>query len=187
MKSGNALVVLVVLAGLILAGLLYTHEASAPTTTPVATSSVSFNIGKATATVSSLGGGKVELVPLATSSPSYETLMNQAFSQKLKGDYQAAAEIWERVAVAWPGDFTVFNNLGNLYGYYLRDYKKAEADFIRAIKNGPTQIYIYRSTYEFYRFILKDDVKAKAILRQGIAANPGSSADLRYLLDHYNQ
>ncbi len=105
--------------------------------------------------------------------------------RKMLGDYEGAKECWEYAAAINPQSPTPFNNLGDLYAYYLNDSQKAEENFLKAIKNGPDQIYIYRSTYELYRYALKDDAKARAILEQGIKANPTTSQDLQNLLNNY--
>jgi tetratricopeptide (TPR) repeat protein len=105
--------------------------------------------------------------------------------RKQIGDYEGARQAWDYVGKISPGNSTSFNNLGNLYAYYIKDNQKAEENFLKAIKNGPDMVYIYRNLYEFYRYVMKDDIKAKAILAQGIAANPDTSQDLQYLLDNY--
>ncbi len=104
---------------------------------------------------------------------------------KMLGDYEAAQDVWEYVAKIRPDSFTPFGNLADLYAYYIKDNKKAEENFLKAIENGPTMINFYRSAYEFYRFAMKNDAKAKAILQKGIDSNPGTSQDLKYLLDNY--
>jgi len=105
--------------------------------------------------------------------------------RKMIGDLEGAKECWEYAGFLAPQSSTPFNNLGDLYANYLKDSKKAEENFLIAIKNGPDQIYIYRSFYEFYRYVLKDNTKAKQILEQGIAANPNTSQDLKILLDNF--
>jgi tetratricopeptide (TPR) repeat protein len=105
--------------------------------------------------------------------------------RKMIGDYEGAKECWEYAAAIDPQSPTPFNNLGDLYANYLKDSKKAEENFLIAIKNNPNQIYIYRSTYELYRYVLKDDAKARAILEQGIKANPTTSQDLQNLLNNF--
>lgn len=105
--------------------------------------------------------------------------------RRMIGDYEGAREAWEYVNTIRPLNSISFNNLGDLYAYYLKDNKKAEENFLTAVKNGPEQVYIYRNLYDFYRNVLKDDTKAKAILEKGVAANPDSSQDLKYLLDNF--
>lgn len=116
---------------------------------------------------------------------SFDNWIGLGVQRKAINDYEGAGECWEYAGVIRPLNYVSFNNLGELYGYYLKDYKKADDNFLTAAKNGPDQIYIYRNMYEFYRNILKDDVKAKAILQKGIAANPNTSKDLKYLLDNF--
>ncbi|RJQ32437.1 hypothetical protein C4572_00855 [Candidatus Parcubacteria bacterium] len=98
-------------------------------------------------------------------------------------DYEEARTIWTYAGLAWPQNERSFHNLGELYGYYLKDYKKAEENYKKALENNPSAIYIYRNFADFYRFVIKDNTKAKAILEQGIAANPGEAPlDLQNLL-----
>ena len=101
------------------------------------------------------------------------------------GDYEAAKECWEYAGKIRPNNSTSFQNLGYLYGYYLKDNKKAEENYLKALANGPEQVYIYRNTYEFYRYVIKDDIKAKEILKKGIEANPDTSQDLKNLLNNF--
>ncbi|MCK6462474.1 MAG: hypothetical protein L6Q29_01485 [Candidatus Pacebacteria bacterium] len=106
--------------------------------------------------------------------------------RKMAGDYEGAREIWEYASFISPGNITSFNNLGELYAYYLKNNKKAEENYKQAVKNGPASIYIYRNFHFFYKDVLKNNTKAKAVLEQGIAANPGeASLDLQNLLKNY--
>ncbi len=105
--------------------------------------------------------------------------------RKLLGDYAGTVEVWDYAVRLSPSDFVTYNNLADLYAYNLHDNAKAEVNYKLAITYGSNQVNLYRALYDFYRNVLGDDVKAKAILRSGIAANPTNSADLKYLLDHY--
>ena len=104
---------------------------------------------------------------------------------KIIGDYQGAADVWNYVGKISPNNYVSYNNLGELYAYYLKDNTKAEASYKKAIENGKNMIFIYRNFYDFYRNVLKDEAKAKALLEQGIAANPDTSQDLQNLLNLY--
>lgn len=97
-------------------------------------------------------------------------------------DFQEAKVVWEFLGKAFPKNYVAFGNLAFLEGYYTKDLEMAEQNFLKAIKNGPDQIYLYTQTAEFYRDVLKDTDKAKAIVRQGIKANP-LSAELESLLN----
>ena len=115
----------------------------------------------------------------------FENWLVLGIYRKMIGDLEGAKECWEYAGFLAPQSPTPFNNLGDLYANYLKDNKKAEENFLIAIKNGPDQIYIYRSFYEFYRDTMKDNAKAKQILEQGISANPTTSQDLKNLLDNF--
>ena len=106
--------------------------------------------------------------------------------RKMIGDYEGAKEVWEYASVIRPQNSISFNNLGELYAYYLKDNAKAEENYKKAIVNDPSAIYIYRNFFDFYRYFAKDTAKARAILEQGIAANPTTSSDLKNLLDSLN-
>lgn len=100
------------------------------------------------------------------------------------GDYEGAREVWEYVSLIDPKNSTSFNNLGELYAYYLKDDVKAEKNYAKAIENDPSAIYIYRNFFDFYRYVAKDPVKARALLEKGIATNPATSSDLKNLLEN---
>ena len=115
----------------------------------------------------------------------FNTWLQLAIDRKMIHDYEGAKEIWDYLTVAMPNNPVAFHNLGDLYGYFLKDNQKAEENFLKALEKGPDQAYIYRSVYEFYRYVMKDDAKAKDILRKGIELNPNTSQDLKNLLDNY--
>ena len=104
--------------------------------------------------------------------------------RKAIGDYEGAAEVWLYVGESVPQYPVVYNNLGDLYGYYVRDFEKAEKYFLLALENGPNKAYVYRSMFEFYHNVLEDDVKAREILQKGISLNLDDSGDFQHLLDN---
>lgn len=103
--------------------------------------------------------------------------------RKMIGDLDGAREVWEYASAIRPQNSVSFNNLGELYAYYLKDNKKAEENYAKAIENDSSAIYIYRNLFDFYRYVAKDPAKARAILEQGISANPSTSSDLKNLLE----
>ena len=103
--------------------------------------------------------------------------------RKMIGDYEGAREVWEYTSVIRPQNSISFNNLGELYAYYLKDNAKAEENYKKAIENDPAAVYIYRNFFDFYRYFAKDTAKARAILEQGIATNPSTSSNLKNLLE----
>src|SRR3989344_5920346 len=98
------------------------------------------------------------------------------------GDYEGAIEAWKFATLIRPQNSMAFLNLGDLYGWYLKDNIKAEQYLLAGIAAEPNIVYPYYKTYEFYADILKDAVKAKKVLQDGIASNPDSSQDLQKLL-----
>lgn len=105
--------------------------------------------------------------------------------RKIINDYEAAREIWEYAGYIRPMNGVSFANLGDLYAFYLKDNVKAEQNFLKALENDTSNINLYRSIYEFYRYAMNDEKKAKDILKEGIEANPDSSVDLKYLLANF--
>ncbi|MBU1179126.1 hypothetical protein KKB69_02220 [Patescibacteria group bacterium] len=103
--------------------------------------------------------------------------------RKMIDDFEGAKEVWEYASLIRPENSISFNNLGDLYGYYLKDNKKAEENFLKALENGSDKVYIYRNAFDFYYLVMKDEVRAKQILEKGIELNPESSQDLKNLLD----
>lgn len=103
--------------------------------------------------------------------------------RKMINDYEGARLAWEYAGATRPQSPTPFNNLGELYAYQLKDNIKAEENYLKAVKNDPSAIYIYRNFFDFYRYFAKDMTKARAILEQGIANNPNTSSDLKKLLE----
>lgn len=99
---------------------------------------------------------------------------------KTAGDYEGAREAWEYATYLSP-NFVAHQNLGDLYAYYLKDFAKAEAHFLEAIRISPSSEYLYFKTAEFYRDVVKDISKARAIVEKGIVAI-SSSSDLKSLL-----
>lgn len=105
--------------------------------------------------------------------------------RKLIGDYSGAKEAWEYACLLKDSDFVCHVNLGDLYAYYLKDGVKSEQNFLKALQIAPNQPYLYEKTYEFYRYVLKNDTKAKDILKKGIETNPENSQELQKLLNNY--
>ncbi|MBU2109622.1 hypothetical protein KKB71_01520, partial [Patescibacteria group bacterium] len=105
--------------------------------------------------------------------------------RKLLGDYDGAIEAWQFVNLIRPNNFVSFGNLGDIYSLYLSDKKKAEENYLKALENGPDQIYLYEKVYEFYRYTIKDNAKVKEILKKGIDLNPNNSQYLQNLLNNF--
>lgn len=102
--------------------------------------------------------------------------------RKSIGDYEGAGEAWEYSRALAPSNPTVLGNLGNLYAYYLKDYKKAEKYYNDAIEADPAYIYSYREAFNFYRDVVGDPDKARAVAEKGLQTMP-YSVELKELLE----
>jgi len=108
--------------------------------------------------------------------------LDLGIQRKIAGDYEGARDAWDYASKIRPKNSVSFGNLGDLYAYYLKDTKKAEKNFLKAIENGPDEIYLYFKTSDFYKYIMKDTEKARAIVEQGVETNPNSK-ELQSLLN----
>ncbi|HEY9584486.1 MAG TPA: hypothetical protein VJI33_02840 [Candidatus Paceibacterota bacterium] len=106
-------------------------------------------------------------------------------NRKIIADYEGAREAWEYVVKLSPKYPTAFANLSDLYGYYLKDNVKAEANYLKAIENDPTFPNYYIRASDFYREIVNDLSKAKAILIRGLATIP-DDPNLKIALEQVN-
>lgn len=118
---------------------------------------------------------------LKENSDLFQNWIDLGMQLKIAGDYKGARDAWEYAGAIRPQNSLSFRNLGDLYGYYLKDNKKSEENFLKAIKNGPKEIEYYFKTADFYREVMKDPIRARAIVEQGIESNPDSK-ELKSLL-----
>jgi len=116
----------------------------------------------------------------------YEAWLNLGILRKQLNDFNGARVVWEYVSEVWPGQSLSFGNLGSLYHLYLRNYQKAEKNFLTAINNEPTGTTWYRSLFELYRDSYKQDTTAAAdTLKRGLATIPISFELGTVLADYY--
>ncbi len=109
--------------------------------------------------------------------------LQSAIELKNSGDYKRAEEVLLRITEEWKTDFVAFNNLGDLYQNYLKDYPKAEQAHRKVIELKPDFIQAYINLYDLYRlFYTEKKDQAVAILREGIMKNP-QDTQLRVLLE----
>jgi tetratricopeptide (TPR) repeat protein len=121
---------------------------------------------------------KIESDPL-----NYELWLSLGSNVKLAGDYEKVRDIWTYAYALEPNYFVTLINLGDLYGYYLKNNALAEVNFLKAIELAPNEPYVYQRTAEFYIEVINDFTKAKAILEKGLK-NTGENQGLKkYLSD----
>lgn len=117
----------------------------------------------------------------------YASWLDLAIQYKIISDFEGARQIWEYVNVAAPTQSISFQNLGNLYDLYLKDYPKSEENYLKAIANAPGIPAAYLGLHELYRYSYKADTTAAVdILKQGIdAVKSPDNLDLMIMLASY--
>jgi len=107
--------------------------------------------------------------------------------RKVLGDYEGARDAWEYAKALAPTDLVAWNNLADLYHFYLKDFVKSEENWKKTIAIKSDYIAGYRGLYELYAYSMtaKKD-QAPVILKEGIAKNP-SATDLNALLAEYEK
>ncbi len=123
---------------------------------------------------------------LRENSDAFNSWVDLGIERKTTGDYEGARDAWEYASAIRPHNSLSFGNLGDLYGYYLRDPQKAEQRFLTAVKNDPTLTYLFIQTADFYIWVLGDRPKAIAFLKQSVKDNPGSQ-ELKKVLESYSK
>lgn len=103
---------------------------------------------------------------------SFDAWIQLGLLRKLLGDYEGAREAWEFASFVRPESYIPFHNLGFLYWQYLKDFKKSEQNYLKAIGNEPKDIGAYEDLNNVYYFNLADKNKAEEILIKGLKANP---------------
>lgn len=105
--------------------------------------------------------------------------------RKLIGDYIGAVEAYQFVVQIRPQDPTAYINLGDLYGFYLKDYEKSEQSFLSVINIDPANINAYRQLATIYEYRFKEKaMEAENIFLLGIKFNP-REVSLKVLLGQY--
>lgn len=124
---------------------------------------------------------------LKKDSKSQDNWITLGGERKNLGDYVGARDAWEYAKVLNPTNIVPWNNLGDLYHFYLKNYVKSEENWKKTISLKPEYIQGYRGLYELYTYSMKEkSSEIPAMLKQGIAKNP-SSADLKALLADYEK
>jgi len=124
---------------------------------------------------------------LKKDSRSFDNWIALGIERKTLGDYEGAREAWEYAKIIDSNNLVSWNNLGDLYHFYLRDYKKSEENWKKTIVLNPDFIQGYRGLYELYSYSMKEkSTEIPVILKQGIARNP-KATDLKTLLVEYEK
>ncbi|MBU4057648.1 hypothetical protein KJ828_01670 [Patescibacteria group bacterium] len=123
---------------------------------------------------------------LKADSKNFDLWINLGSHRKMAGDHEGAKQAWEYAGILRPRFSLSFLNLANLYGYYLKDSKKAESNFLKAIEVEPTETYSYVAMANFYIEVLNNKNKAIDIIKEGIKNNP-KVEELKQVLIEFEQ
>lgn len=106
--------------------------------------------------------------------------------KKFFGDYAGARDIWEYAGLVRPKNSVSFFNLGGLYGYYLKDFSKAEKNYKKAIGNSPHDAFQYIALADFYKLVWTEKSgEILAVIENGLKEMPDSEGLLIYLAGFY--
>ena len=106
---------------------------------------------------------------------SFAAWVNLSTLRKGTGDYKGSETILIYVSKLYPKSTVPTDNLGSLYLDFIKDYPKAESNFKASIGNDPHDINAYEQLTSLYTtYGYKDKATARALLQQGLAANPGN-------------
>lgn len=115
----------------------------------------------------------------------FDGWMNLGVLRKFIGDYDGAREAWEYAAALRPDVHITYNNLGDLYHFYLKDFTKAEMNMRRAVDVKSDFIMGYTHLHELYLYSLKSKSDlADDVLMEGIQKNQ-DDPELRIVLASY--
>ncbi|MDO8584976.1 MAG: hypothetical protein Q7R85_02535 [bacterium] len=102
--------------------------------------------------------------------------------RKALEDYAGAADAWEFASVIRPKNFLSFQNLGFLYGSYLKDYVRAEKNYLQAVTNNPGDVGTRINLADLYWYSMPEKrVMIPDLLRGGVARAADSDGKIALL------
>jgi tetratricopeptide (TPR) repeat protein len=112
--------------------------------------------------------------------------LNLGIFRKMIGDYQGSVEIFNFVGILWPSDYVPFNNLADLYQFYIKNYPLAEKNWLKVIELKSDYGEAYENLYNLYKESYKEkEAQALPVLLKGVKNNPGSISLLVYTARYY--
>jgi tetratricopeptide (TPR) repeat protein len=102
--------------------------------------------------------------------------LNLGINLKVAGDYQMAKDVWEYASFLNPENSVSFLNLGDLYGYYLKDLVNAEKNYRKAVDNDLMHSTPYLKFADFYLEVLSDKQKAVDMVKEGLSVLPNDDS-----------
>ena len=116
-----------------------------------------------------------------------DSWLNLGIFRKMLGDYSVSVGILNYVVALWPNDYVVYNNLADLYQFYIKNYPLAEKNWLKVVELNPIYIDAYTNLYPLYSDPNYKDKQslARPILLKGLENNPKSIQLMMYLARHY--
>src|SRR3989338_5128821 len=112
--------------------------------------------------------------------------LNLAVYRKMLGDYAGAVQLLDYVVISWPSDYAPYNNLADLYQFYIKNYPLAEKNWLKVIELKPDYLQAYINLYDLYKDLYTEkQAKRLPILQQGLANNPKSIDLMVYIARYY--
>ena len=127
---------------------------------------------------------KAKEAVIASNFDSLQVVNQIALLKQQLGDFEGARIAWEFANIIRPKNSLSFANLAALYHFDLKQYDKAEKNYLISIANDPKDVPTIRNFFELYYYAIKDNVKAEAVLLKAIDQNP-NAADLYSLLGSF--
>ena len=111
--------------------------------------------------------------------------LNLGVYRKMLGDYAGAVQILDYIVVSWPSDYAPYNNLADLYQFYIKNYPLAEKNWLKVIELKPDYLQAYENLHSLYKDLYQEkQAQSLPILLQGLKANP-QSIDLMVFIARY--
>ena len=108
----------------------------------------------------------------------YDDWLAVAYIKKLFSNYIGARDAWEYAKVVNPENPIAYFNLGELYGYELKEPVKAEENYKSALRLDPHHFDYYVGLANFYDDLFNDAVKAEATLLSALDKIPHTEVNL---------
>lgn len=123
---------------------------------------------------------------LKENSNQFDLWTQLASSRKLIGDYLGARDALDFANRLGPKNSVGYSMLANLYWSELKDYSKAEKNFLKVIENDPSDTGAYRNLSDLYRYSYTQKAdQADDILLTGLLNNPNHRDLISYLAAYY--
>lgn len=119
---------------------------------------------------------------LRQDSSNFENWIELGLTFSAVGDHKAAIPAYTYAAALRPKSSLPHANVAYVYGWHLKEFAKAEAEYKKALEINPGEWYINQQLFDFYRFVMEDKAKARAFGEAQAKAIPALALDLKVLL-----